>query len=132
MDRNTPEYTSTKLKKIFFDAEGYENNLEFSLKISHSIQEVEEENDTNRIKILGELEAVNSKEKVVTTILMESSFKTTGFVTEKELKNNDYYHRPLLDEITLLLGSLTGKAFTSPILLPPLSTENEENDRQSK
>lgn len=133
MDKKNYEYDATTLKKLFFDSDLYENEMEFSYKLTHSVQNPEnDENYKSRIKVEGELEARNSKDEVVTRILMESYFKSETFLSDEEfnqIEEAEYFNQPIMSELTLLLGSLTGKAFRVPLIIsmppPNLSETNK-------
>jgi len=129
MDRELLKYDSTKLIKVIFNMDVFEGELVFSLKLTNYIHESEEQdNGKNTIKIKGELEAKNSDGDIATNIVMESFFNSTDSLSEEKIEKivdseEEYLKTPLLNEINMILGSLTGKALKVPIILPSFSEE---------
>ena len=56
---------------------------------------------------------------------MESYFETEELVEDDDLKEqNNHLNTPVLNEITLLLAQLTGKAVKVSIIMPLVLSEN--------
>lgn len=134
MDRKDFKFISTKLLKVFLDESFFKETMAFSLKVQYSIKEEETEGEVTVIKVLGELDVNNSDEKTAANIVMESYFETKKEVGEKDLENlNDYLHTPVLNEISILLGNLTGKALKVPIVIPlDINDIIQENQNDEK
>lgn len=129
MDRNTYKYVSTKLKKVFLEEINFGKKLTFSLKIRYVVKEATDENDLTLIKVSGDLTVKNDQDDIAANIIMESYFETEDDVDEDELEElDDYLHTPVINEITLLLGQLTGKALKVPVFIPFEVDENEVQD----
>lgn len=125
MDKNDFEFIDTKLVKVFLDESLFREKMAFSLRVEYSIQASDNVSEESVIKVIGELTASNFDEDTATNILMESYFETERKIEEEDLEElNDFLRIPVLNEISLLLAQLTGKALKVPIIMP-LDTEEE-------
>lgn len=118
MDRKDFKFISTKLIRVFLEEKNFKDDMVISLKVEYSVQEKDNETEVTTIKVLGELEVNNSEEEIAANIVMESYFETDKVVKEELEELNDYLHTPVLNELSLLLGQLTGKALKVPIIMP--------------
>lgn len=140
MDRQDFKFIFTKLVRVSLNEEFFRERMGFSLSIEYSIQEKEDKNDENDktvIKILGDLSATNSDEETALNIIMESYFETQLNIKEEdfdEMENSetlkDFLQTPVLNEISLLLAQLTGKALKVPIIMPLDFDNPKESDAE--
>lgn len=132
MENNDFKYISTKLNKLSFDADKFTKQLSFTLKITNKLK-VNSDNNSSVIKLLAILKAENVNEEIATHIEMMSVFKVDYAIDEERLgefieTNREELHKPLLDEMTLIFGIISGKGFKAPLVIPFSSFIEESNE----
>lgn len=129
MDKEDFEYITTILKSTTFDRTKFENDMNLSLTVTHSLKDTE--NGKSLVNVIGELKGENSEGESAVTIEMISEFNTDSPISEEDLKkleeeDENYLQNPLLNEISLMFGTITGKSFKVPIILPFHPSEKKE------